>query len=95
MSSNEQESKIVFEEIFDITVVLQYQEQLNQVLNKKKQIILNAENIEKVDGAALQLLLAFFLTANKLNLQISWVGTSELFCKNVGILGISEQLGLN
>jgi ABC-type transporter Mla MlaB component len=93
MSDSKQESEIIFGEIFDITMALQYHEQLNELLNDQKQISLNAEKVEKVDGAGLQILLAFFIVAEKLNLQVVWTGASEIFLKNAEVLGISEKIG--
>ncbi|MFK5986639.1 MAG: STAS domain-containing protein [Pseudomonadota bacterium] len=94
MSDNQQTSKINFEEVLDITMVFQYHEQLNQLLNEKKKICLNAENIERVDGAGLQLIVAFILSAEKLNLQISWSGVSQAFKDSAKILGVTENLKL-
>jgi anti-anti-sigma regulatory factor len=100
MSDNEsgfdkkQVHEIVFDEILDITMVLQYHEKLNQCLKDKKQIILNAEKIERIDGAGLQLIVAFIMEAKKLNLQIAWAGISEVFKRNADILGVSDKLAL-
>jgi anti-anti-sigma regulatory factor len=94
MSDSDQESEVIFDEVFDITVALHYHEQLNELLNEQKQISLNADKVEKLDGAGLQLLSAFFIAAEKLNLQIVWTGASETFLKNAEVLGVSEKIGL-
>ena len=94
MSDNEQITEIVFDEIMDISMVLQYQEQLSQYLHEQKNISLNAEKIERIDGAGLQLIVAFIIAAGKLNLQVSWKGVSDIFKKNASILGVTEQLAL-
>jgi anti-anti-sigma regulatory factor len=94
MSDNKQITEVVFEESMDITMVLQYQEQLSQFLHEQKQIVLNAEKIERIDGAGLQLIVAFIIAAGKLNLHVSWSGVSDVFIKNASILGVTEQLAL-
>ncbi len=93
-SDNEEISEITFDEILDITVVFQYHEKLNQLLNEQKIIHLNAEKIERIDGAGLQLLIAFIVSAEKLNLQVSWSGVSQSFKDGANILGVTESLNI-
>ncbi|MFK5894262.1 MAG: STAS domain-containing protein [Pseudomonadota bacterium] len=95
MSDNEHISEIIFDEVLDITMALQYHEQLNQLLNDQKQITLNAEKIERIDGAGLQLIVAFVIAADKLNMKVTWTGVSEIFKKNANILGVTDILELN
>ncbi len=91
-SSDEGPFTFVFDAELDITGVLPVHEKLNELLNHQKQFVLNAENVTKIDGAGLQLIAAFVLAANKLNLQVSWTGVSEIFEKNAQILGLTEIL---
>ena len=87
-------TEVIFDETMDITMVLTYHEKLNELLNNKKKIHFNAEKVNRIDGAGIQLLVAFFIAAEKLNLDIAWTGVSEEFEKNVKILGLSEQIGI-
>jgi ABC-type transporter Mla MlaB component len=87
-------NEMVFGDVLDITMALEYYGQLKQYLNDNKKIVLNAGKIERIDGAGLQLIVAFIMEAKKLNLQVSWSGKSENFKKNADILGVSEKLAL-
>jgi len=90
---NSQEDIICFDEILDITLVFQYYERFNQVLNNQKTIVLNADKVEKVDGAGLQLIATFIKSAESLNVQVTWSGVSEAFKKNASLIGLSSSLG--
>jgi len=94
VSDNKQVHEVIFDEVLDITMAHQYHGQLHQYLKDNKEIVLNAEKIERIDGAGLQLIVAFIMEAKKLNLQTSWTGVSEAFKKNADILGVSDQLAL-
>ena len=93
-ANNTQVHEFLFDEVLDITMARQYYEQLNQYLNDNKKMVLNAEKIERIDGAGLQLIVAFIKEAKKLNLQISWTGVSKAFKKNAEILGVCDKLAL-
>ena len=95
MSDNDKTSEIVFDKTLDITKVFDFHKQLNEHLNDKKEILLNAEQIEKIDGAGMQLILAFIISAEKLNLQVSWSGTSDAFNESAKILGVTKSLMFN
>ena len=87
------ENLICFDEVLDITLVFQYYERFNEILNKQKSIVLNAEKIEKVDGAGLQLIATFIKSAETLNVQVTWSGISDAFKKNASLIGLSSSLG--
>jgi len=83
---------MVFDGLLDITMVAKYYEQLNELLNDQKMITLNMENVERVDGAGLQLILAFLKEAEKLNLEVSWSGVSEVFDSAAKTIALNEGL---
>ncbi len=96
LESNTQVDKgtIILDEIFDINKVSDYYELFNQLLNNEKNIIINAESVQRVDGAALQLLVAFFHEAESLSVNISWKGVSTAFREAAEILALTESLSL-
>lgn len=87
---------ITFDDTLDITLATIYYEQLSQLLNEKltqkKDIILNAGNIERIDGAGLQLLVAFFQAAELMHIRVQWQGCSEAVKKSVKLSGLTGFL---
>jgi len=88
-----QSNEIIFNEVLDITQVMEYYEQFNRLLNSHKEITLNAEKVERVDGAALQLLLAFVKEAAKLNVSVVWSGVSGSFVTCARYIALEDELG--
>lgn len=95
MSENVDETvgSITFDDTLDITLAASYHEQLNQLLNQYKTITLNAENVERIDGAGLQLLAAFMKSAASLHISVEWQACSELVKKQANLLGLTGSLG--
>jgi len=71
--------ELIFDSLLDITMVSKYYELLNDLLNDPTELTLNAEKVERIDGAGLQLLVAFLKEAEKVNLAVTWTGVSEAF----------------
>ncbi len=55
---------------------------------------LDGAGVERVDTAALQLLLAFRRAASARGLPASWVGVSETMRDAAGVLGLTQALEL-
>jgi anti-anti-sigma regulatory factor len=89
------EELITFDEIFDITKVASYHEQLSLKLNQNTAIVLNGENIDRIDGAALQMLLSFFQAAESLGMPIKWQACSEVLKKSAKLSGLTGNLGID
>jgi len=87
------ENTVCFDEVLDITLVFQYYERFNEILNNHKSITINAEKVEKVDGAGLQLMASFIKSAKSLNVDVTWSGVSENFKKSASLIGLSTSLG--
>ncbi len=86
------EGLVTFEESLDITVVAMYLEKLTDMLTKHKSIILNGSQLERVDGAGLQLLLAIFNESKTLNIPVQWQECSEVLKKNAHLSGLTGTL---
>ena len=71
--------EMIFDSLLDITMVSKYYELLNGLLNEHKDVTLNAEKVERIDGAGLQLLVGFIKEAERVNLVVKWSGVSEIF----------------
>ncbi len=85
---------ISFDEVFDISQVANYHEQFNKLLNDHKKIVFNAENIERIDGAGLQLLTAFFKQAESLEISVQWQNCSEVLKNSAKLSGLTGSLRL-
>ena len=51
--------------------------------------------LQKIDGAGLQLLVTFFAEANKLQKDISWIDTSGPLIDAAKLLGVTSLLKLD
>lgn len=82
-------------DLLDISVVQTLYAQLRQSSRAASAIVLKAENLQRVDGAGLQLLVSFFREAQRLNLSISWQGTSPALRNAAQLLGVAQHLQLD
>lgn len=57
-------------------------------------LVLNAENLSRVDTSAIQLILALIKKAETENKQISWVNPSTVLINTAKQLGLEKELGL-
>jgi anti-anti-sigma regulatory factor len=67
---------------------------MRSVLEQKKEIVLDASNVEIVDSAALQLLLVFLREAKARGISIRWTKISAVFRDTVILLDIHNHLGV-
>ncbi len=74
--------------------VSELMDELNQIDDKHNEVIFESEQLEKVDTAALQLLLGFYLFATDAGKKVIWNKPSEALCHAVEILGLKEILNL-
>lgn len=96
MSESENNNGLItFDDTLDITMVASYLERLSQLLNEQKSIVLNGENIERIDGAGLQLLVAFFKSAESLHIPVQWQGCSEALKKSAKLSGLTGSLAID
>ncbi len=96
MSQDDESSQgsIIFDDTLDITMASSYFEQLGQMLNEYKIIILDGTQIERVDGSGLQLLYAFFKNAEALQITVQWKAYSDSLNKSAALSGMSDCLML-
>lgn len=81
--------KVFLPSMLTISQLAEFKEQLNQHLGHRVQLY--GAKVERVDTAALQLLLAFI---NHQEVTIGWVEPSSELCTAARLLGLSSQLGL-
>ncbi len=78
----------------DITMVTDFKAILKQAASQNLPIVLDVSNLERIDGAALQLFAAFFTEAQETGLSVSWRSSSEPLNYAAKITGLTEVLNL-
>lgn len=78
----------------DVSMVSDFKALLQQATGQTVPIILDASQLERVDGAALQLLAAFFLEAHETGLNISWREPTEQLRYAADLTGLTATLQL-
>lgn len=85
------EMLIECDETLDVSVASDFKALLQQVSAQDHPIVLDGSRIERVDGAALQLLAAFFLDARESGLDVAWRNPPDTLqdaAKNTGLKDI-------
>ncbi len=79
---------------FNIREVAAVYTELQQLLDKAVNVELDFEDVDVVDTAAIQLLVAFTREARKRGASISWQQPSAALYRSAELLGLSQELGL-
>ena len=82
-------------EILDISSISEVHRQFVEALKLGQPVTLNADQVERADTSALQLLSAFFHDAIAQQQSIQWSNPSDALCRSAALLGLSELLNLN
>lgn len=69
--------------------------QLNQALVRGQPIYVDADKLERVDGAGAQLLLTFCRTARERRVRLEWRRVSPALVHIAQVLGLSDILGIS
>jgi len=78
----------------DITVVDELYAHLKKAMAEQHVVEIDAEQVERVDGAVIQVFSAFFKEAKTKDLSVSWKNPSLALCTAAKLLGVSEVLNL-
>ena len=84
---------IAGEESFDITLVRDLYAQLQQARRAKQPVIIDAERVERVDTAVLQLLCAFVQDAKASGVTLQWRHPSAPVRQAARLLDLCAHLG--
>ncbi len=82
-------------ESLDISVARSFYEQLVKSSIGAEAIALNGENLQRVDGAGLQLLVSFFREAQRQNFSVHWQGASPALRHAAQLFGVADCLQFN
>lgn len=78
----------------NIRYVSELKEVLQAEMNAGSPVVFDASEVEAVDGAAVQLLVAFSQHASVEGCEIEWLNPSEEFLSAVSLTGLNKVLGL-
>lgn len=78
----------------DISKSLELKNDMLALINDNDEIDIDASNVERIDGSAIQLLCALFVYAKENNLMIHWVNPSEALMSAAELLGVKQILEL-
>lgn len=82
-------------DVLDISVVAQKHTEFREALEKKQAIEVSAGELQRVDGAGMQMLVALFRQAEQDQLEIKWKDTSESLRDAALLLGVKDYLHLD
>jgi anti-anti-sigma factor len=80
--------------VLTISQVADWREKLVGVFDLREPIVINGGDIEKIDSAGLQLLVALMKEADATGAKIEWRAASELLKQNASQLGLDGVLHL-
>lgn len=78
----------------DITVVEELFGHLKKALDEKHMVEIEGAQIERIDGAVMQLFAAFFREAKQAEIEVSWKSSSDALRNAAQMLGLTEVLEL-
>jgi ABC-type transporter Mla MlaB component len=81
-------------DVLDISVVAQKYAEFTEIIEKQEAIEISAGELQRIDGAGIQLLVALFNQAEQQGLEITWKDTSESLMDAASLLGVNTQLHL-
>ena len=70
-------------------------EELNNISPDKNELVFESEQVERVDAAAMQLLLGFYLFAIGAGKKVIWDKPSDAFCNAVDLLGLKDIINIS
>src|SRR5690606_37161210 len=89
------ELTINLERALTIARVESLQAEFEELEKKSEPVILNAQNVSRVDASVLQLLVANFRSMSAREQDISWSGVSDELAAAAALLGLTDELKLS
>ena len=86
---------LILNSIQDISKSQTLKNDILTLVNENDEINIDASDVERIDGSALQLLCALFNYADQNNLVINWIDPSEVLTQSAETLGMLKILELN
>ena len=86
---------VQFGNCLDISEVIAHYDSMYDYLNSGQDIYLDAENLEKVDAAGLQLLFSFIQSSTRKRVSIQWVSISDELKRMIDCMGFSGPINMD
>ena len=87
------ESVFEIQAVQEISSVTEVHEQMKKLFKNNK-VILNGENVERIDAVSLQLILSFIQEAKINDVEVSWNSPSIAISNSAKLLGMEDVLQL-
>jgi ABC-type transporter Mla MlaB component len=88
------ETQVTLADNLEIAQVQTLGTTLRDALAQAQPVTLDAAAVQRVDGAALQVLAAFVRTAQARGVPVSWQAVPEALTRAAGLLGLKDVLWL-
>lgn len=88
-------TEVVLQGALSIAQTREVQQQLTKALALGRPIVVDADKLERLDGAVAQLLLAFSLAARERGLGPDWYRVSPELARVAALLGLTETLNVS
>lgn len=93
-ASNHDE-QIVLAPVLAIENAKDLYEQFNSIIQKHRNVIINASSVEMIDTAMLQLLIAFVRKLQNQGIKISWIEPSDELISRAVLLNLEKHLNID
>jgi len=91
----EDKTRISFGPVLDVAGSGELKKQLDKVFRRKSPFVLDGSAVERVDTAALQVLVAFSRESRHREIDLKWVEVSDPLRNASTLLGLNHELGIN
>lgn len=94
LTSHTDRTEIALQGVLDVSGARAGYQTLNEALVRALPLQVHAAGLERLDTAALQLLVAFYEVARERGLRFDWQSVSPALKSSAEALGLTEALGL-
>lgn len=95
LTSHTDRTEITLQGVLDVSAARAAYQALNEALIRALPVDLHSAKLERLDGAALQVLAAFHRTVSDRGLRCEWRSVSAALKSGAAALGLTEALGLS
>ena len=86
---------LVLQSVQDISKSDALKQEMLALIKENKSIKIDASDVSRVDGSALQLICGLFEYANSNDIELSWINPSDALLASADYLGVKKMLNLN
>ncbi len=80
------------EDVVNISGVNLLQQDIKAAIIDADEIVIKADNVERIDAASLQMFAALFQDSEELGVSVRWDAPSDALIQSVKILGLTDLL---